>query len=153
MAELFESTVLNGMVLRNRFVDSAAEERAANADGTATEWLIRWQEKVAEGEVGLIMPGSAYVSAQGKVRWGQKGVHNDEMIPGLARMAEAVHKHGSSIALQITHAGGNKYVPSETGTALGPSDMKLTELPCRAMTRGTTSGRLLPTSRPPRSVP
>jgi 2,4-dienoyl-CoA reductase-like NADH-dependent reductase (Old Yellow Enzyme family) len=135
MAELFESTVLNGMVLRNRFVHSATNEGMANADGSANERLIRWQEEVAKGEVGLIIPGNACVSNQGKSRPGQMGVHNDETVPGLSRMAKAVHKHGSRIALQLTHAGGNMYVPSETGTALGPSDMKLTELPCRAMTR------------------
>jgi 2,4-dienoyl-CoA reductase-like NADH-dependent reductase (Old Yellow Enzyme family) len=135
MAELFESTVLNGMVLRNRFVHSATNEGMANADGSANERLIRWQEEVAEGEVGLVIPGNAFVSNQGKSRPGQMGVHNDETVPGLSRMAEAVHKHGSRIALQLTHAGGNMYVPSETGTALGPSDMKLTELSCRAMTK------------------
>ncbi len=135
MAELFESTVLNGMVLRNRFVHSATQEGMANADGSANERLIRQQEVLAEGEIGLIIPGSAYVSAQGKVTPGHKGVHNDETLPGLSRMAEAVHKQGSSIALQLTHAGGNMQGPSETGTALGPSDMKLTGVPCRAMTK------------------
>ncbi len=135
MAELFESTVLNGMVLRNRFVHSATNERMANADGSANERLIRWQEEVAEGEVGLIVPGSAYVSERGKVRSGQKGVHNDETLPRLSMMAEAVHKHGSRIALQLTHAGGNMHGSSEIGTALGPSDMKLAKTPCRAMTR------------------
>ena len=135
MAELFESTALNGMVLRNRFVHSATNEGMANADGSANERLIRWQEEVAEGEIGLIIPGNAFISNQGKSRPGQMGVHNDETVPGLSRMAEAVHKHGSRIALQLTHAGGNMYVPSETGTALGPSDMKLTELSCRAMTK------------------
>ena len=135
MAELFESAVLNGMVLRNRFVHSATNEGMANADGSVNERLIRWQEEVAVGEVGLIVPGSAYVSARGKVKPGQKGVHNDETVPGLSMMAEAVHKHGSCIALQLTHAGGNKHGPLEGETALGPSDMKLAEIPCRAMTR------------------
>jgi len=135
MAELFESTVLNGMVLQNRFVHSATNERMANEDGSANDRLIRCQEELAEGEVGLIVPGSAYVSVQGKVRPGQKGVHSDDTVPGLSRMAETVHKHGSRIALQLTHAGGSKHGSSETGTALGPSDMNLAGVPCRAMTQ------------------
>ncbi len=136
MPELFETTVLNGMTLRNRFVHSATNEGMANPqDGTANARVIRWQEEVAEGEIGLLIPGNAYVSEQGKSRPGQLGVQNDATIPGLIRMAEAVHRHGASFALQLTHAGGNMYVPSATGYALGPSDTKLTELPCRAMTK------------------
>jgi len=135
MPELFEKTVLNGMVLRNRFVHSATQEGMANADGSVNERLIRRQEALAEGEIGLIVPGAACISAQGKVGAGYKGVHNDETVAGLSMMAEAAHKHGSSIALQLTHAGGRMQGPSETGTALGPSDMKLTKVPCRAMTR------------------
>ena len=135
MAELFESTVLNGMVLRNRFVHSATNEGMANADGSDNERLLRWQEEVAEGEVGLIIPGYSNVSEQGKGRVGQTGVHSDEMIPGLAGMAEAVHRHGSCIALQIHHTGCNRYLPSKTGYALGASDMKTTDIPCRAMTK------------------
>ena len=136
MVGLFDSTVLNGMKLRNRFVHSATNEGMANnEDGTATERLIRLQEELAEGEVGLVIPGNAYVSEQGKSRPGQTGVHNESTIDGLAEMAERVHKHGSAIALQLTHAGGNVHVPMGTGYALGPSDMKLTDLPCREMTK------------------
>jgi len=136
MAELFETTVLNGMILRNRFVHSATNEGMAEPEtGCANERFIRWQEAVAEGEIGLMIPGNAYVSNQGKSRPGQIGVQNDATIPGLARMVEAIHRHGAAVALQLTHAGGNMYVPSETGYALGPSDTKLTELPCRAMTK------------------
>jgi len=135
VAELFESTVLNGMELRNRFVHSATNEGMADADGSVNERLVRWQEAVAEGEVGLIIPGYAHVNEEGKSRVGQMGVHRDEMIPGLARMAEAVHRHGSRIALQIQHTGCNMYVPPKGGYALGASDMKVTDVPCRAMTK------------------
>ncbi|MBN1855681.1 MAG: NADH:flavin oxidoreductase [Dehalococcoidia bacterium] len=136
MKELYESSELNGMVLRNRFVHSATNEGMANNDdGTATERLIRLQEELAEGEVGLIIPGNAYVSEQGKSRPGQTGVHNDDTVEGLTKMAEAVHRHGSAIALQLTHAGGNVHVPMGTGYALGPSEMKLTDVPCRQMTK------------------
>jgi len=133
MPDLFETTVLNGMVLRNRFVHSATNEGMANLDdGCANERLIRWQEQVAEGEIGLLIPGYVYISDQGKSRPGQAGVHSDVTLPGLARMAEVVHRHGARLVLQLAHAGGNVYVPSDSGYALGPSDMKLTDVPCRA---------------------
>ena len=136
MPHLFETTVLNGMVLKNRFVHSATNEGMANHDdGCVNDRLIRWQEQVAEGEIGLLIPGYVYVSNQGKSRPGQTGVHGDDTIAGIARVAETVHRHGARIALQIAHAGANVYVPSPSGYALGPSEMKLTDVPCRAMTK------------------
>ncbi len=136
MAELFEATELNGMVLRNRFVHSATNEGAANHDdGCVNEGLLRLREEVARGEIGLLIPGNAYVSNQGKSRPGQLGVHRDEAIPGLYGMADAVHRHGARIGLQLAHAGGNMYVPPDSGYALGPSEMQLTDVPCRAMSK------------------
>lgn len=135
MADLFERTEVNSMVLRNRLVHSATNEGAANReDGCVTEQLIALREEVAKGGVGLVIPGNAYVSDEGKSRPGQLGVHSDEVIPGLSRMAEAVHHHGARIALQLQHAGGNMYVPPATGYALGPSDLQLTDVPSKAMT-------------------
>jgi len=136
MAELFDRTVLKGMELRNRFVRSATNEGAANPDdGTVTDRLVHLQEELALGEVALIIPGMVYVNTQGKSRPGQTGIHSDAMIPGLERMAGAVHRHGARVVLQLAHAGANAHVPTETGHALGPSDVKLTDIRCRAMTR------------------
>ncbi|MBN1152696.1 MAG: NADH:flavin oxidoreductase, partial [Dehalococcoidia bacterium] len=135
MPELFETAVLNGMMLKNRFVHSATNEGMANRDdGCVNERLIHWQEQVAEGEVGLIVPGYVYISQEGKSRPGQTGIHSDETIPGLQRMAQAVHRHGARLVLQLAHAGANVYVPPASGYALGPSDMKATDVPCHAMT-------------------
>lgn len=135
MAGLLDQTTLNGMALRNRFVHSATNEGMANADGTVNNRLIRLQKELAEGEVALIFPGNAYVSDIGKSRPGQIGVHSDDMIDGLAKMAAAVHQHGSAIGLQISHTGGHVHVDSGAEFALGPSAMKLTDVPCREMTK------------------
>ncbi|MFW6056571.1 MAG: NADH:flavin oxidoreductase [Chloroflexota bacterium] len=136
MAELFERTLLNGMELRNRFVHSATNEGSAKPDdGTATDRLVRIQEELAEGEVALIVPGNMYVNVPGKSRPCQTGIHDDSTIPGLTRMTGAVHRHGACIVAQLAHAGANAYVPTGGDYALGPSDMKLTDIPSRAMNR------------------
>jgi len=122
------------MQLRNRFVRTSTNEGMANDDGTVNDRLITLQEVLAEGEVGLVIPGNAYVSEIGKSRPGQIGVHIDATIAGLAAMGEEVHRHGSAIALQISHTGGNVHVRTGIEYSLGPSSMKLTEIPCREMT-------------------
>jgi 2,4-dienoyl-CoA reductase-like NADH-dependent reductase (Old Yellow Enzyme family) len=106
MAEIFESTVLNGMQLANRLVRSATWEGLATDDGTVTPALLRIYEELAEGGVGLIISSYLYVQDVGKQANGQIGVHTDGALPGLSDLAQAVHDRGGKIAGQIVHCGG-----------------------------------------------
>jgi 2,4-dienoyl-CoA reductase-like NADH-dependent reductase (Old Yellow Enzyme family) len=78
----------------------------AAEDGRVTPALIRIYEELAEGGVGLIISSYLYVREDGKQTPGQIGVYSDELIPGLAEMAEAVHLRGGKIVGQIVHCGG-----------------------------------------------
>lgn len=105
MNQLFESTEINGMKLANRFVRSATWEGMATAEGAVTPQLIATMTALAEGGVGLIITGHAYVRPDGQAGILQLGAYKDELIPGLARMTAAVHAAGGKIVLQLAHAG------------------------------------------------
>ena len=105
MSELFEATSINGMIIKNRFVRSATWEGMSENDGMCTGRLIDLMDKLAEGEVGLIITGHAYVQKKGKASPWQTGVYDDRLIPGLCEMTDAVHKRDGKIVLQIAHAG------------------------------------------------
>ena len=105
MKDLFESTEINGMKLANRFVRSATWEGMAADDGAVTPKLIRTMKDLAEGGVGLIISGHAYVSPEGQAGPWQLGIYKDELIDGLAQMTEAVHAAGGTIIAQLAHAG------------------------------------------------
>ena len=62
MKKLFETTEINGMRLANRFVRSATWEGMAADDGGVTARLTQTLVALAEGGVGLIITGHAYVS-------------------------------------------------------------------------------------------
>jgi 2,4-dienoyl-CoA reductase-like NADH-dependent reductase (Old Yellow Enzyme family) len=132
---LFEPTSINGMILENRFVRSATWEGMASADGASTPPLDAMMAELAAGGVGLVIPGYAYVSLEGKDAPGQLGVCSDAQIPRLARMAHAVHTARGRIALQLAHAGcfGE---PSPSGSGpIGPSALETGDGPVgRAMT-------------------
>jgi 2,4-dienoyl-CoA reductase-like NADH-dependent reductase (Old Yellow Enzyme family) len=106
MAEIFEPTNLSGIELANRLVRSATWEGLASADGTVTPALVRIQEELALGGVGLIISSYMYVQTVGKQSPGQIGVHSDQMIPGLAELAQAVYDRDGKIVAQIVHCGG-----------------------------------------------
>jgi len=105
MSKLFESGKINGMELLNRFVRSATWEGMAADDGTVTPKLIETMVALAKGGVGMIITSHAYVRQEGQAGPWQIGVYKDEFIDGLKEMAEAVHKSGSQIVMQIAHAG------------------------------------------------
>jgi 2,4-dienoyl-CoA reductase-like NADH-dependent reductase (Old Yellow Enzyme family) len=73
--------------------------------GEVTDALVDCYTTLARGEIGLIITGHAFVHPLGKGSPMQLAIHDDRMIPGLKRLAAAVHAEGGRVAVQITHAG------------------------------------------------
>ena len=105
MSKLFESININGMILSNRFVRSATWAGMATDDGRCTDRLIELMTQLADGGVGLIITGHAYVHRRGQAGPWQLGIYDDILIPGLAQMTEAVHHRSGKIVAQLAHAG------------------------------------------------
>ncbi|MDD5698480.1 MAG: NADH:flavin oxidoreductase [Victivallaceae bacterium] len=133
MSLLFEQNCLAGIQLRNRSVRSATYEGLATEDGLVTPELVAAMEKLAAGEVGLIISGHAYVSLEGKASSRKLAIDRDECIPGLAHLARAVHAAGGRIVVQLAHAGAQAL---DGSIAVGPSPIKkaMGETICRALT-------------------
>ena len=93
------------MPLNNRFVRSATWEGMADDDGAVTTKLVETMVRLAEGGVGLIITGHAYVQKQGQAGPWQLGIHEDRLVAGLHEMTEAVHRRGGKIVVQLAHSG------------------------------------------------
>jgi len=140
MSKLFETMIINGMTLNNRFVRSATFEGMANLDGSCTEELINLTADLAKGDVGLIITGFTYVNRIGRSRPVMTGIHKDEFIPGLTRLTDAVHKEGGKAVIQIAHCGCNSFVTPEGEKSIGASPMTLPQgVQSRAMTKAEIS--------------
>lgn len=121
MAKLFEKTKIKDLELPNRFIRAATFEGMAGEDGSCTPQLIDYVVELAKGGVGLIITGHTYVQTDGQATPLQQGIYNDDLIDGLKEMAEAVHREGGRIILQLAH-GGLQAKPKLTGTTpKGPS--------------------------------
>lgn len=96
---------INGMKTKNRIHFGPAEKSLANRDGSMTQWYIDYLVTRAKGGAGLITVESSYVDHRGMGHHYQVGVHNDEMIPGLRRLSDAIHAADSNIGLEIYTAG------------------------------------------------
>jgi 2,4-dienoyl-CoA reductase-like NADH-dependent reductase (Old Yellow Enzyme family) len=105
MSILFQPWTLNNLSIPNRFVRSATWEGQATDTGLVTPKLISTMTELAEGGLGLIITGHAFVSPEGQAGPWQLGVCSDECLPGLQQMAQAVHDRGGRIVMQLAHAG------------------------------------------------
>lgn len=121
MSKLFEQTSIKSLTIANRFVRSATWEGLAEPDGSCSPKLIDLMVKLVEGGVGLIITGHAYVSREGQAGPWQLGIVGDEMLPGLSRMTDAVHREGGKIVVQLSHAGCYALSQVTKMEAVGPS--------------------------------
>jgi len=110
--KLFSPIQLGPLTLRNRTIRSAAFEGMSNNNDVSDE-LIDYHRKVAAGGIGMTTVAYASVSKDGYSFPHQLWLRN-AIKPGLTRMADAVHKEGAAISIQIGHTG-NMSSKSVTG--------------------------------------
>src|ERR1700733_1655302 len=99
------------LVLKNRLIRAATSETMATEAGAATDELVRLYSDLARGGAGLIITGHIYVEARGQYEPRQLGLDHDSRIAPLARVTEAVHRHGGNIFAEISHAGSQSLIP------------------------------------------
>ncbi|MGZ5454726.1 MAG: oxidoreductase, partial [Candidatus Aminicenantales bacterium] len=105
MSILFTPLKIGSVSVPNRFVRSATHEYMADDEGNVTDNEVELYRRLAEGEVGLIITGHAFVQPSGKASPRQTAVYDDRFVEGLARIPAAVHGYSSLVFLQIAHAG------------------------------------------------
>ncbi len=105
MTKLFSPVTIGGLVLDNRIIASAVYEGMAEEDGRVSDRLVKRIRNLARGGAGLVIPGYMYVMKSGKAMPYQTGIDEDDKIPGLKKLVDAVHREGGKVVFQIAHAG------------------------------------------------
>ena len=115
-SSVFESKEIGGIVIKNRLVRSATYEGMASEHGMVTDELVELYKTLAEGGVGLIITGYAYVQSSGKSIPGQTGIDKDDLIPGLRKIARTIHGYGDGckVAIQLVHSGRQSFILEDT---------------------------------------
>jgi 2,4-dienoyl-CoA reductase-like NADH-dependent reductase (Old Yellow Enzyme family)/thioredoxin reductase len=105
-SRLFEPGSIGTMQIGNRIIMAPMATNYAGDDGQATDLMIDHYEQRAKGGVGLIITeGICPDFPRGKGWKNEAGFDDDKYIPGYKLLAEAVHRHGAKIAMQLHHAG------------------------------------------------
>ncbi|OHV12764.1 FAD-dependent oxidoreductase [Kushneria phosphatilytica] len=98
---------IGNLTIRNRAVSTAHAEVYATEGGMTTERYVRYYEEKAKGGCGLcICGGSSPVSIDSpQAWWSSVNLATDRIVPHFRNLADAVHRHGGKIMIQITHMG------------------------------------------------
>jgi NADPH2 dehydrogenase len=107
MPTLLSPLSFAGLTLRNRIVMPPMFSGFAEPNGEVTERIVEYHRVRAEAGTALIIVEHTYVHPWGRISETQMGVHDDAMIPGLARLASAIRREGAAACLQLAHAGGS----------------------------------------------
>ena len=119
---LFTPFKIKDMEVSNRIVMPAMHLNLAK-NGFITKKLIDFYVERAKGGAGLLIIGGCYVSIYGKGLPSMISIDNDEFIPKLTELTEAVHKTRDDVKIvcQLYH-GGAYTMPQIIGkTPIGPS--------------------------------
>lgn len=116
--DVFSPAQLGPITLRNRTIKSATFE-ARTPDDVVSDDLINFHRAIAAGGVGMTTVAYTAVSQGGRTNGGQIWMR-PQAVPGLRRLADAVHAEGAAISAQIGHAGPVANARSNRAPALAP---------------------------------
>ena len=103
---LFSPIRIGNFETANRICHVPTDISSANADGSVNQRVITYHEQIAKGGCGFIIVGASTPDrATGRPTVTCIAVDEDPLIPGLAELAEAMHRHGARCAVQIQHPG------------------------------------------------
>lgn len=105
MEELFEPIRVGGIEIKNRFA-LLPMGMGYCEDGYVTDRLIDFYVEMAKGGVGLIYVVGTYND------FGFSNPHfialeDDKFLPGLGRLADALHAYGAKVFMQLMHMGAS----------------------------------------------
>jgi 2,4-dienoyl-CoA reductase-like NADH-dependent reductase (Old Yellow Enzyme family)/NADPH-dependent 2,4-dienoyl-CoA reductase/sulfur reductase-like enzyme len=103
---LLQPLRIGPMEVKNRMGVTAMGVSLAEEDGSCGDRILAYHREQARGGVGLVtlgVTGVAFPIGGNQLR--QIAISDDKYIPGLKRVADAVHEHGAKIAAQIHHGG------------------------------------------------
>lgn len=119
MELLFQPITIGSLKIKNRFVRSATHDYLGNPDGTISEEEFALYERLAKSQVGMIITAHAYVQHPlGRASINQNGIFADHFITGYQRLATMVKSYGSTLVMQISHAG--RQIPPDWDHTLVP---------------------------------
>ena len=148
---LFQPIHIGSLKSKNRLLMSAMSINFGVDDkGHVTEQLIRYMVARAEGGVGMMLVGGGGVHSTGVELPHLPALWEDDCIPGLKKMAQAVKPHDTLLGMQLMHGGRQSYhdqkvapsaIPAPALAKGTPRELRLDEIPVLVAAFGNSARR------------
>jgi 2,4-dienoyl-CoA reductase (NADPH2) len=135
-SRLLEPLQIKKVRLKNRIVKPGQRLGFADDHGNVTQQGIDFYENLAKGGAGLIIVDHAYVDFPMGAKARQASAADDAHIGSLAKLAEAIHRHGCPVFLQISHVGPDHDTKVSGKAPLTPSVLTREEIDAMFPGRG-----------------
>src|SRR5581483_7350304 len=112
---------IGAVEIRNRIVMPPMTTRLADADGQVTDATIAYYAARVRGGTGLVTVEMASPTREGRHRRRELGIYDDRFLPGLTRLAVAIHDGGAKASIQLGHGGGHTRADICGETPVAPS--------------------------------
>lgn len=117
-----QPALFGGLQLRNRLIVPPMVTYLGGRDGKMTDELIEYARTRARGGFGLFTLEATYVDRSGCGFRSGVGIDEDNKIPGLQKLTQAIHAEGGKISIQLHHAGRETSAAITGTTLMAPSE-------------------------------
>ena len=104
MSRLFGPITVRGLTLPNRAWVSPMCQYSAT-DGLPGDWHLVHLGQFATGGAGLVLTEATAVTPEGRISPADTGIWSEAHADAWRRIVEFVHAQGTSIGMQLAHAG------------------------------------------------
>lgn len=123
---LWKPIQIGNMLVPNRICHVPTDVSSSNADGSVSERDIHHHSEIAKGGTGLIIVGATTPdAATGRPTVTGLVADDDNYIPGLARLAESMHRYGAKCVVQLQHPGRQAALPRHNYMSTNDMVLKL----------------------------
>lgn len=128
-SKLFEPGFIGTLRVKNRIIMAPMVTHYITKEGGVSERQIDYYAARAKGGAGVIVTECAYPGSRGPL--GRLLVNSDKFIPGLSKLAEAIHKNGAKAVMELNvhRAKADAEEPVSASAVPDP----VTGIPCKAL--------------------
>ena len=122
---LVEPVTVAGLELANRIAVAPMSRVSTAGNGVPTDTMVDYYAEYARGGFGLVVTEGTYTDhAHSQAYRNQPAIVTDEQVRAWARVADAVHREGGRVFLQLMHAGALVQGNHHRDAAIAPSAVR-----------------------------
>ncbi|WP_303869457.1 FAD-dependent oxidoreductase [Acetobacterium wieringae] len=112
--KIFTPIKIGNMMVKNRIETAPAAPRLASPEGLVTPELIEWTRALAKGGAGIVTVGISMVTPPfGHMNGFCVNIGDDNVVPGLAVLADTVHRYGAKASIELAGFAMGHEMPEE----------------------------------------